>query len=327
MESAKAILEHACPTEYRRCKGIVQSSFDKFSAETSIYPSSNGFVRAAIAAYSGHHHLTIRPEDVWFAILTQLGFFVNGHAEELRSFFVSHEGRKELIVTGGGNIHTADFGALAVQMTNEIAKNVVNPELRTWVMPAFSTTTESDKVVASVLMMGSLQQYFSYKMRLLCGIPSVTLLGVRADWEEMLNRLEMLPRLGPEPAQFRHLLHPVLRSFVKSFDSPSDPAVIDFWNKIAHYSRFGSGSSTLSGWITAFCCWDPAGKSLGHMFGHRNRGCDLDGTLYHCIESDKIPDGYASVPVKVDDNGRLYQTRMLAGSVGISCDEQREYNR
>jgi hypothetical protein len=47
-----------------------------------------------------------------------------------------------------------------------IAKNVVDPELRTWIMPDFSTTEESDSVVAAILMMGALQQYFEYRFSL-----------------------------------------------------------------------------------------------------------------------------------------------------------------
>jgi hypothetical protein len=324
--SSKQLLRDACPAEHQRCKEIFQSSFDEFSTESSVYPSTNGFVHAAIKAYSFHHHLTIRPEDVWFAILTQVGFFINSHAEEVRDFFVSHQGQKELEVIEFGTIRTVDFGALALRMTGMIAKNVIDPELRTWVMPAFSTTTNSDKVVAAILLMGAMQQYFSYKFSLLCGIPSVTLLGVRADWEEMLKRLEMLPRLGPEPAQFYALLKPVLRHFVMSFDSPTDPAVLEFWSNIAHQSG-GSGPHYLSGWITAFCFWKPDGKSLysppeGEIqlkgTDRRYPGCNLDGTLYHKVDTDDIPDGHAAVPVTVDDNGRIYDTRMVAGSVGIS---------
>jgi hypothetical protein len=56
-----------------------------------------------------------------------------------------------------------------------IAKNVIDPELRTWIMPAFSTTMNSDKVVAAILIMGAMQQYFQFKFKLICGIPSVTL--------------------------------------------------------------------------------------------------------------------------------------------------------
>lgn len=329
VQSAEALLRDSCPSEHGRCKAIIQSSFTGFSAEAPILSSSNGFVRAAVAAYSGHHHLAIRPEDVWFAMLTQLSFFVKAHAEELRSFFVPHAGRKVLEVVAAGNIGCANFGAMAERMTELMAKAVNDPELLPWIMPDFSTTKDTDKVVASILMMGAMQKYFSYRFTLQCGIPSVTLLGERADWEALRQRLEKLPSFGFEPGLFHDLLKPLLSSFVASFDAPSAPSTIDFWNKIAHQA-YGSGSCSLSGWITAFCFWDEEGTSMYAaggtgpcgpvaVQGYRpaNAGCHLDGTVYHRVDMDKIPGGFASVPVTVDDNGRLYDTVMVAGSVGI----------
>lgn len=60
------LLKGSCARESQECTRILQSSFgDKLQAV--IGTSSNGFVHAAIQAYNGHHHLRIRPEDVWFA--------------------------------------------------------------------------------------------------------------------------------------------------------------------------------------------------------------------------------------------------------------------
>ena len=328
--SAESLLKGSCPGEYRHCKSIIQSSFTSFSTESPLHSSANGFVQAVIAAYCNHHHLTIRPEDVWFAILTQISFFVNAHGEELRSFFVSHAGRVELEILDYGNIHSANFGAMAECMTELMAKNLNEPELLQWIMPDFSTTKDSDKVVASILMMGAMQKYFSYRFTLACGIPSVTLLGERTDWDEILRRLEKLPHLGSEPTQFYNLLKPVLTCFVASFDSPTAPSTINVWKKIAHRSG-GSGPRYLSGWITAFCFWDEDGKSLYAPQGTApsgpvriqgrgpsdSPGCDLDGILYHRLDIKNIPGGFASVPIKVDDNGILHDTIMVAGSVGI----------
>lgn len=52
------------------------------------------------------------------------GNSVNAHAEELRSQFVEHEGKKELVVITSASMSGADFGALARQMSDEIHKNV-----------------------------------------------------------------------------------------------------------------------------------------------------------------------------------------------------------
>lgn len=326
--TAEDLFQGSCPKDFNRSQRIIQSSFSQQLRDNHISHSTHGFVRAVYNAYSHHHHLTLRPEDVWFSILSQLTFFVNAHAEELRSFFVSHEGRKYLEVVGGGSMDTVNFGDLAVRMTGLIEKNVVDPELRTWIMPAFSTTTDSDRVVAAVLMMGAMQKYFSYGMMLVCGIPSVTLLGEKEDWVQMVGKLDKITQLGEEPTTFARLLRPVLERFVMSFDNPSSHEVVDFWSRCAHKESGGSGPSYLTGWITAFCFWDANGQPLyngplnpagSHVFKDFNAGCELDAIRFHRVDTEEIPCGFASVPVKVIDNGGVHHTKMVAGMVGIQA--------
>ncbi len=88
-------------TSYRKtpgidCKELLQTSFHSHlnnqSAHAALYASTNGFVQGAIKAYNQHHHFIIRPEDVWFAILTQFSCYVNAYSEELRDKFVAYEG-------------------------------------------------------------------------------------------------------------------------------------------------------------------------------------------------------------------------------------------
>ncbi|RAH59395.1 hypothetical protein BO85DRAFT_448294 [Aspergillus piperis CBS 112811] len=317
--TAEDLLQESCPENARRCKQLLQSSFtSQHLAENHISPSSNGLVHAVFQAYSYHHHLTLRPEDVWFAILSQLSFYINEHAEELRSHFVAHKGKEEVSVTTVGTISSVDFGALVVRMTEAIQKKVVDPDLRTWLMPAFSTTTASDQVIAAVLIMGAMQQYFSYKAYLMCGNPTVTLLGEREDWVQLLSKLEKLPDLGTEPAQFARLLRPILTRFIISFDDPTSESIREFWGLCADRISFGSGPSYLSGWVTAFCYWDEKGRP---MEDKGISGCELDGVQYHRVDITDIPGAFASVPMKVNDNGTEYETELVAGVIGIhaSC--------
>ena len=237
--SASALFQGSCLKEFDKSRGIIQTSFSDLSSDDSVYASKNGFVLGAISAYSNHHHLVLRPEDIWFSILTQLSFYINAHAEELRSFFVPHQGQEDLIIEVP-DVKTADYAIVAEQMTYLLAKKVNDPDLREFVMPDFSTTTNSDKVVAAILFMGAMQKYFRFGARSGCGIPSVTLQGERADWQMMLQRLEKIPKLGEEAGQFHSLLKPVLTRFVRTFDEPESPEVVDFWTKIAH-QRGGVG--------------------------------------------------------------------------------------
>lgn len=246
------------------------------------------------------------------------------------------------------------FDVFAERMGRLLEKNVVDPELREWILPAFSTTTREDEVVASILMMGTLQKYFRFTCCTMCGLPSVTLLGTEGDWENILLRVEKLKDYGEEPTIWSNLLKPVLARFVKSFQSPESEEVLDFWQKIVHEYNMGSGPTYLSGWISAFCFWNDKGelmyreegppsekraKKLNSRFlsrlthssnpeaQHKDRVKEwngqayphliLDKTFYHRVDINKVPPGFSSVPVHIDDNGHEFDTTMVAGSVGI----------
>ncbi|KAF7305852.1 Aryl-alcohol oxidase [Mycena chlorophos] len=213
-------------------------------------------------------------------------------------------------------------------MTGEIQKNVVDPTLRSWALPDFSTTTVKDTTVASIMLMATLMAYFQYTFSsVACGIPSVTLEGDKADWEELRERAAKL----------------------KAFDERSSEGNVDFWQKVAHYRSGGSGPSYYSGWISAFCAFDQKGRWLGtrlktpelesvnstiapevmsaqEFWATYDRRYDpnqsddaflLDRTPYHIVEKVIIPPCYAEVDVVLHDKdtGEKVETMMIAGIV------------
>ncbi|CAM6103611.1 unnamed protein product [Calypogeia fissa] len=344
---ATHLLARACEPVSEKCGEIFQCSFlpwslaqpssnpkpsERFVAtatdlsKSTILPDMNGLVNTAVRAYSGHHHLVLRPDDVWIAILTQFSLFVNANAQELRHLFVEHEGKEHLVVTAVGSRYNVDFGAMAERMGHLIQQKVKDPDLREWIVPSFSTTTVNDLIVSSVVMMATLKAYFSYKFGLMCGLPAVTLLGEKADWEELVSRAEKLPSYGAQTAKWHSLLKPVLSGFVRSFEKPESQELKDFWQKIAHHSGGGSGPTYLSGWITAFCFFDKEGKPLhsDHAVGKKTNwdgsevgNLTMDGVEYHRVDTTSIPPAYAEVDVKLNDNGVEMNTVMVAGLVAM----------
>ena len=113
----------------------------------------------------------------------------------------------------------------------------------------------------------TLKAYFSYVYcGIECGIPRVTLEGEKSDWENILTRLEKLKEYGLQTIAWYHLLFPVISRFVKTFDEPSSPETVKFWQQIAHYEPGGSGPSYYTGWINAFCVFSEKGEWIGHQF-------------------------------------------------------------
>lgn len=183
----------------------------------------------------------------------------------------------------------------------------------------FTTTTRNDTVVASILMMGAMQEYFSYSCSIARGFPSVTLLNEKSDYELILKRLDKLATSGKEPTLFCALLKPVMSCFVSTFDDPTSSSVIDFWQRVLSVHNQASGMTYYSGWITAFCFWDENGKFLHNLVGTPRRRRMQDGIRWSTVSYDRArfdSPGWSKVSVTMDDNGDVVEA---AGSVGISC--------
>lgn len=63
--------------------------------------------------------------------------------------------------------------------------------------------------------------------------------------------------------------------------------------------------------------WDSKGKPLRR--GYVNERIDqlvLDGNTFPVVDMEDVPQGYCTVPIKIDEHGRELAAEMLAGSVG-----------
>ncbi|KAE9375114.1 hypothetical protein N431DRAFT_530964 [Stipitochalara longipes BDJ] len=301
-----------------------------------LIPYSNAFVIGIFRAFQQDLHLVLRPDDVWLAILTQFNFYVNGHAEEMRHLFVAHEGKKELsITTDYALLSEGTMSNFVLKMTCLIEEEVVDKKLRKWIMPDFSTTTGTDSAAASIVMMGTMQRYFDYFIKRGCGFPSVTLLGQKKDWKEILKRVGELGRYGKETKDWSALLKPVIKNMVKSFETPKASEIKDFWLKACHQKgQDGSGADveTISGWLTAFCFWDEKGKRIENadiegqnsQTPYSERRLMLDDVAFPLICPRDIPAGLVSVPLKVIDLvlGTEQMTTMTAGLVGMMATKK-----
>lgn len=304
------------------CSRVLQST--TFPEKTKVSVESNGFVHSITNAYNYHQNIQLRPDDVWIAIMTQFSLYVEANSEELRDIFVSHVGEKEIVVSQTAILDSADYGQLASDMALELEKHIKDPALREWIIPAFTTTDNNDKIVGSVIMMATLKKYFGYGFQLCCGLPEVTLLGTPEDWKEICDRAEKLRNYGKTCSSWVELLAPVLLEFYKTSKGEYD---VDFWNKVCHYSGGGSGPTFLSGWITAFCVFGDKGEWQGEKGSiqkmvlqegqdENKRSSYVAETIkldYPKIDTDDIPPGYVTVPIKIDDNGKEHKSIMFAG--------------
>ncbi|KAK3077576.1 hypothetical protein LTS18_009871, partial [Coniosporium uncinatum] len=303
----------------------------------SIHASRNGLLAAAITAYSSHHHLIFRPEDVWFAILTQLSFFVNAHPSACRNFFfVQHDGVKKVKATWNGPLTTLPVERVihslsaTVDANLRVQKDVDNPHGTKdssrrrrrwrWWTPDFSTTTPEDETVAAVILLGSAQKHFTYEIRTSCGLPSATFLGEQADYASILrDKVSLLdelagsePRLAAELERWTALLRTVVQNLVESFADSDDERVRRWWGRIVQ--RGGSGTPRITGWITAFAFWDEHGALL-HEGAEEDDpgGWGVDWADYLDPEFDEEEEGKR----EEEEYAYVETSRILAGFVSV----------
>lgn len=342
--SAASLLQCTCPNFQKSGSTILDTSFN-YQKIPAIKPtcfkneqlSANGFVGTVLDAYLQHNHLVLRPEDVWFAILVQFSFYVNKNSEKLREFFVNHAGKKKLTIEQ----EEMDLPAFVLQMTDLLTQNIKDPKLREWIMPEFSTTTDSDRVTAAIIMMGTLQKFFAYSLNISCGIPSVTLLGEKKDWEDLEERLTYLidiPSEQDEMPAWISLLTGVLGYFIETFSAPDSPNVVTFWQRAVHqYKDNYSGDKHITGWLLAFCFWDTEGNPLvadnirhtaRNWENHVNReGEDwwLEDDRLGILEWQNVPSAFVHVPIHIKDLTKFppdkFVAKAIAGSVGWTVQD------
>jgi hypothetical protein len=317
LTSADGLLRSSADNEfYNTSAQLLMSTYSvssaKISAADGLRPSGDSFVRGAIQAWGEHLHLVIRPEEVWFTILVQMNFYMNAHAENIRDLFVSHQGQ-ELI-------YIEDFTWYDVlrRFKDEIQARVKTPWLLDWIMPNFTTTTENDIMTANVLMMGLTKSYFKFEGGIVCGLPSVTLLGEQKDWEALLTKLDHLPDFGAEPAAYKARLKPILSRFVQSFVTPDSPDTLQFWNSIASarsVTTCGAPPLYISGWITGFYFWTDQGRPYAR---ETNGALELDGVQFPMLDITTLPVGYARAPFIMRDFGGMdkFPAYVAAGTMG-----------
>lgn len=314
---------------------VLQTSVTDADLRT-VAPLKYGFVQTVLRAWQQHLHLELRPDDVWLAVLVQLSFLVNGRAEALRGHFVAHEGKKKLIVDGRkfGSIEEVDMGFLTDQLVEMATEQMVDPGMRAWLLPTFTTTLPHDRLTAAAVFLGTMRQYFHYGCMIGCGFPSVTLRGERSDWADLATRAARLADLDDgagDVAEWSRALAVAVGVMAETFDRPGADDVVAFWNSACHSAgaRMSGGVTVLSGWLTAFCWWRADGgrqKAYGddellRMWQEDWRRLRLRGVAFPVIDRDEVPVGVSRAPVTFYRDGEEEEegteTVLLAGSTGM----------
>ncbi|KAF7314590.1 hypothetical protein MKEN_00932500 [Mycena kentingensis (nom. inval.)] len=278
----------------------------------SLVPERYGLVGVLDSIYeqdrANDHILLIRPDDVWLTILSQFRYYVRGNAETLRHHFTASSGKQTLTAQA----KPGNYGTAVREMVDNIHDKSVDKSLRDWVMPAFSTTSDTDRTAAAVYLMDALSPYFDYQIRdsgtaPIPIDPSAPRTSPEEDWQLILSRLEKLRTYGIETSAWYHLLRPVITHFIAALDpeTRASPAENDFWSKITqHEGGFGHGSEFYYGWINAFNVFTEDGQWMGYGLRAEN----VSDALY----AQAMDENDLFAPSEANDASSFWMTHLVS---------------
>jgi Domain of unknown function (DUF4419) len=285
-----------------------------YASEGETVGGTSPLFHAISYAFNNHCPIVLTPDSVWLTILTGLTHHIDADPEKMRRHFVTHEGKKELVVLVEApsiRLCSREIWEFGIRGFSGLLKENLNPKRHELIISNFSTTTETDRLASQVSLMGAMKHWFDYKMMLCCGMTKVTVSGTPEDWSNIIDRVSVLSEF--DLSWWTVPLLPVLRHIKAASEGRPD---VDFWKRAYLSHSVGSGGDyNVSGWINAFYPYIAGGRQ-GTM--QRNPHVAWESvTGEEGIDPDDFPFGLSAVPVKIDDHGTEYDCEFYGGLVGV----------
>jgi hypothetical protein len=154
-------------------KLLAHSKVDVDLPVVEFFTSPNLLAACVYKAFYNHYPIKINPNTIWLTICQGFAVYVDGNSEELRSKFVSFEGKQTLTVIRPdftrdyqNNKWEEVFPSFVSQITGYVGKPTA--ELLDC---NFSNSTPLDKAAAYIAVMDIMKHYSRYEMVCGCGIP------------------------------------------------------------------------------------------------------------------------------------------------------------
>jgi len=272
----------------------------------------HGLAAAVHLAYSTHAPLVLSPDHAWLAIAQGLAAHVHLDPERWCRELAGGEGRRTLEIRHDALTRRAPaeewakvLGGFARALRSEC------PQFVDLLTGGFSTTGRCERLAYAVTAMDVFEPYFEYRVRTICGIPSITLEGTSADWMSVRDRAERLRSF--DLAWWLEALLPLLDQFVAA---AAGHAEVSWWQ--GFFNEMGmSGGPYITGHIRAlfpYLCYkeEKVPRRIARQPFPRTGG-DYEGVL----TSDILPGGLSKVPFTWRYLDTEIPMEVVAGFVGI----------
>jgi hypothetical protein len=269
---------------------------------------------AVYIAFSEHRPLVLSPDAVWITIAQGVAHHMAIHGERLRSRFVAHQGKLDLVVTCSGwvegspeNPWSDAFASWADQIREHVGS-----EIHDGLICDFSTTGAVERTASRIVLMDVFERYFHYVLYCICGIPTVTLEGTPGDWQRLLEKAQALRKFDMD-WWLDHLL-PICEQFVRASRGDVD---LPHWQSICKLQD-AYGGDIINGWV---------GKLFPYLRAFSDGPCSRRNPIFDTGEgfrTSSAPPGLSRVPfVWIDGTtGRQRQMEAIGGLIGVQQEPE-----
>lgn len=300
---------------YSKNQTIESCSIKKYPL-IELKDRTNSFVLAVDLAFSQHRPLVISPDMIWLLICQGFSKHINQNPEKYRNVFVNHEGKKVLKIKFNFpkgffyNPWEEVFDFFSKEIKKEVKKNITD-----LIVQNFSTTSMIEKAAFDISLMESMERYFDYRGKAICGIPYIILEGTVEDWDKIYRLVDEFNQYDLE--WWVKELKPILYEFKMASEGK---ILKKFWKGI-YNSEKGYGGNVVNGWIINFFPYTiqdgntlMKNRLLGKKIENKHEG------FYHR----NFPSGISKVEFIWEIGKIEYQMNFLAGFTGIYQNDKLE---
>jgi len=309
-EKAHASVETLLGTRIEAC--------DNYRLDVVKQPGFHSLVAAAHLAYQHHFPLLLSPDAIWLTLAQGLANHINNNAEELRSHFVTHQGKVKITVRRDDFVKGSPenpWTEVWPEFSAEIRK-VIGPEAHSLILSDFSTTGATEKAASEVVLMDCVQSYFSYEVMTLCGIPQITLEGTVEDWEKIHHRVERLAQYD-----LKWWTDDVLQITSEFVAAAKGNPNRSFWHAI-YKQKDESGGPYTQGWLARLIPYLKREEGRPADFKNPLLGRRLVGSQGMAgITDDQLPSSASQVPFVWKYYENNYDYQFVAGLLTVEQDK------
>lgn len=221
--------------------------------------SMHSFVDSWLYAYLYGTKLSITPNHIWSTILLSFAEYVDNNDQIKSQIYISPVPRRHSFTTDSVIKTTEQVILMTDTISNSLSGKIV-PGICDWLWPKFSTTVESDVILAQSVLFHETKPKELFKTSPLkfCynntpknhGIAGITILGTIHDWKLLLDKITYLYTFNnTDMKNWADILIPIIENFIDVYRNTIINT--DFWSNAVRYIPSRAGDE-ISGWFISF---------------------------------------------------------------------------